>query len=100
MINGTYCIIMKTPMGKKSGQLTLHEDENELTGFIDILGNRNTIRNGTIKNGECRFSGVFETFIRNISFSAEGNVNEKEIFLVVKAGKLHMHISGKRIADG
>lgn len=95
MINGTYQIIMRTLIGKKYGQLTLYQDDNVLTGFIDILRHRNEIQDGEIVDGQCRFSGKFITPVRNIPFMAQGTVDERNISLSVKAGALEMSISGE-----
>ena len=99
MINSTYRIVMRTLIGKRYGQLTLYQDENVLTGFIDILRHRNEVYDGEIKNGKCRFSGKFITPVRSIPFMAEGTADEKNISLSVKAGPLEMSISGEIDVD-
>ncbi len=76
MINGTYQIEMKSPMGKKHGRLTLQEIESSLSGNIDILGHANEIHGDILSDGSCQFSGVFITRMRHISFRAEGCVDE------------------------
>ena len=95
MINGTYRIVMKTLMGKKYGRLTLYETENGLSGNMDILGHRNELCGGTLTDGKCRFSGKFVTPLRNISFTAEGNVDEKQVNLLIRTEKFTMPVFGE-----
>lgn len=99
MINSTYRIVMRTLIGKKYGQLMLYQDDNVLTGFIDILRHQNEIQDGEIIDGHCRFSGKFITPVRSIPFIAEGTADERNISLSVKAGLLEMFISGEIDAD-
>lgn len=99
MINGTYRIVMRTLIGKKYGQLTLYQEDNVLTGYIDILQHRNEIQDGEIIDGQCRFLGKFITPIRDIPFMAEGTADERNVSLNVKAGPLEMLISSEIDAD-
>jgi hypothetical protein len=96
MINGTYQIVMETLMGKRYGELTLHENERFLSGDINILGHDNEIKAGVIIDGICRFAGELVTPIRNIIFLAEGSVNETEVNLKIFTEKNVMSISGKK----
>jgi len=95
MINGTYRIVMRTLLGNRSGQISLFENNNVLTGTIEILNHQTEIREGSIRKGKCVFSGEFITPVRNIPFTAEGKINQKNISLKVKAGLLDLYISGE-----
>lgn len=95
----TYRIIMKTPLGKKSGHLTICESDNVLKGYIDILGHRTVIQDSKLVDGQCRFSGEFVTPVRNITFSAQGTADSEHVLLDVKAGLLDLSISGEAETD-
>lgn len=95
MIHGTYRIALRTLLGNKSGQLTLYENDSHLTGYIDILNHQTEIHEGFIQNEKCFFSGEFITPVRNIPFTAEGQIDQKHISLKVKAGLLDLFISGE-----
>lgn len=99
MIHGTYRIVLKTLMGRKSGRLTLYENDHVLTGFMEILGYRTEIHDGVLDDGRCRISGEFITPVRTIAFTAEGSVDEKAVSLNVKAGGLGLYLSGEIAAD-
>lgn len=95
MINGTYRIVMKTLMGKKYGRLTLYETENALTGTIDILGHQNTLSGERLSDGKCRFSGELVTPVRTFIFTAEGEINETQVNILIFTDKLTMSVSGE-----
>lgn len=95
MVNITYKIIMKTPMGKKNGFICLYENCSELCGFIDILGHRCELTNIILTDKKCSFNGELITPMRIIEFYAHGKANKKKIFLHIKAGKNLMRILGE-----
>lgn len=95
MINGTYKIVMKTLLGKKYGYFTLFENKSDLCGSIEIFGHRNKLYKGVFKNEKCRFSGEFVTPVRNIAFSAEGDMDEEKVNLLISTEKLTLPCSGE-----
>lgn len=97
MIDGTYRIVMSTTMGKKYGSLTLCEDENRLTGCLDMLGHKNNIYGSIQKDGRCQLIGEFKTLVRNIKFQAEGFINEHKLDFLVHAGEDTMSLTGELI---
>lgn len=94
MIDGTYQIVMKAPLGKRYGRLTLKENENKLSGDIEILGHKNQIEGNILKDGSCRFSGLFVTLTRDIKFWAEGKMDEVKVEILVHTDSYTMPIIG------
>lgn len=74
MIDGTYAIVMQTPMGPKKGRAVLHRRGNRVTGRLYILGKNNTFENGIVNGNHCAFSGELKTAIGKVAYTVEGSI--------------------------
>lgn len=50
-VDGTWNIVMKTPMGDRDASVTLKEDGGSLSGQMSSDGNTIDIENGKVENG-------------------------------------------------
>ena len=96
MIEGKYDIIMKTPMGAKKGAVILHVNGDSLSGYLDVLGNRNKFENGTVNGDSCMFSGELKTAVGKVAYVVEGCVDGDTLTAVSKTKKGDMQITGTR----
>ena len=58
MVDGTYQVRMRTPLGVKNGELILHSNDGTLNGSLVVMGKKNIFEPGV--NGD-ELSGIAKT---------------------------------------
>lgn len=96
MIDGTYAINIKTPMGLKKGELTLAGKDGVLTGKMVALGKENDINPGTYDGDHFAFSGELKTAVGKLAYDLSGTVNGDELSGVAKTKKGDLTLKGTR----
>lgn len=96
MVDGTYQVMLKTPMGVKKGELTLQDENGILTGFMTVMGKENPITPGTTDGIAFHFTGEMKTAVGKLAYDCSGSVNGEELTGTVKTKKGNLALSGKR----
>lgn len=96
MLNGTYIIALKTPMGLKSGKLVLEEKIDALTGKLCVLGKENPIHTGDYIDDRFIFAGRMQTAVGYLSYECTGYVVGNTLSATVQTKKGDFAIKGKR----
>ncbi|MEA4986983.1 MAG: hypothetical protein VB095_02910 [Anaerovorax sp.] len=77
MINGTYNITLRSPLGPRHGTLTLLQSDTNLSGSFDVLASHNIFENGHIQDNQFSFTAEMHTLlgkkIINVSGFLEGD---------------------------
>ena len=94
MINGTYEVKMKTPMGLKKGELVLNQYGNVLTGTMVILGKETPIENGETDGEHIRFSGELKTPVGKVAFDCVGTIKDGALNAEAKTKKGNFILTG------
>lgn len=96
MINGTYSIMLKTPMGVKKGEMILALDGTALHGSIVIKGKENPFSDGTVDGDSFTFSGELMSPVGKLVYDCIGSVTGDELAATAKAKKGTIQITGNR----
>lgn len=96
MIDGTYSVSLKTPMGLKKGDLVLATKEGTLTGKMIIMGKENPITDGTCEGDSFHFAGDLKTAVGKLSFTCDGSVSGDTLTAETRSKKGNFQITGKR----
>lgn len=98
MIDGTYTVEAKTPLGKRGGSLVLSTEGNACTADLTIAGKTKRLE-GTIEGDEVTFEGsVHLPFpIGNQNFVLSGTVNGDELVGVCRTKKFKFDVHGTRV---
>jgi hypothetical protein len=97
MIDGTYAIVMQTPMGLKKGRAILHQHGNRVSGRLALLDKSNTFENGTVNGNQYVFSGELKTAIGKVAYTVEGSIEGDGLNAVAKTVKGNLVITGTSI---
>jgi len=54
--DGTWNIVMKTPMGDREAQLLLEQRDEEISGFAISDGNKTEIKEGKVEDDRAKFN--------------------------------------------
>ena len=95
-VDGTWNVVVKSPMGDQPSTLTLKADGGTLTGTASAQGNTNPIANGKVDGDAVSWSNSITTpFPMTLEFS--GTVDGDSLTGTVKAGSFgSFPFSGKR----
>lgn len=96
MVDGTYQVMLKTPMGIKKGELVLRSADGILSGEMIVMGKENPIGPGTTDGSAFRFSGEIKTAVGKLAYDCTGSVAEDVLTGVAKTKKGDLALSGKR----
>ena len=95
-VDGTWNVVVKSPMGDQPSTLTLKADGGSLTGTASAQGNTNPIANGKADGNNISWSNSITTpFPMTLEFN--GTVDGDNLSGSVKAGSFgSFPFSGKR----
>ncbi len=96
MLDGTYTVKLKTPMGVKKGDVEFRTDGNDLTGKLIIMGKENPFTSGEADGENFRFCGEMTTAVGKVAFDCSGKVAGDAIEGNVKTKKGNLIMSGTR----
>lgn len=100
MIDGTYGIMMQTPIGQVRGVLTLKTNGEQLSGILKAMGKQHPFSGGNVQGEACAFSSVFQTPLGTIPLSVKGTVHG-DIFRATARTQWGMiTATGKRVLLG
>ena len=95
MIDGTYAVEAKTPMGKKDGQLVLATEGSTCIADLTIAGKTKRLQ-GTLDGENVTFEGSVHLPVGNVDFTLTGTVVGDELKGVCKAKKFNFDVHGVR----
>ena len=89
-----YKVFMSTPLGKKSGILTVDRSGSALSGWLDILEHKQPFEGTIDAAGNCRIKGTFITLLRTVTYIATGEMTESNVQLKVQGERNIFELSG------
>lgn len=96
MIDGTYSVMLKTPMGAKKGELIFSTEDLVLSGKLVVMGNNNMFNTCTADGDNFTFTGEIKTAMGKVAYECTGKVDGDNIEGIAKTKKGNMSLSGKR----
>lgn len=98
-MNGLYELSVNSPMGVIKGNLNLAVNGNNITGYIEINGKRNSFNNGVVTgNNKFSLSGTIKALFKTINYNVDGEVVNNTINLYAKTNMGNFSLSGKKIS--
>lgn len=95
----TYDIIMRTPLGKRQGQLRLNIQGSQISGDLEILGHTNPICGHMESDGRYHLEGQVVTLLRAFPFTAQGQMQSDSIYLTLQSHPHTFQIQGALAAQ-
>lgn len=93
----TYDVVMKTQLGDRRGKLYLERGQEEITGFLNILGHENPVRGNAAKNKQLVLDGEIVTLLSTLSFHAQGYADNETVRLTLYCPNHIFCITGSAI---
>lgn len=99
MSSNTYNIIMKTPLGERTGTLVAESNGSIINGWMDIMRHREPFEGTVDEKGNCCISGVFITLIRRVSYVATGQISSSSLHLKINDGQYVLVLTGTACSE-
>ncbi|WP_242953542.1 hypothetical protein [Clostridium merdae] len=96
-VNASYRISMRTPIGLQNGILFIAEEGDSIRGSIRTMGNTSYFKNGKLRNNTFEFSGILNTGLMRLKYSAKGKITESKLDATVKTDYGVYSLAGMRI---
>lgn len=96
-MDGLYQLSVKTPMGVITGNLKLITNGKNLSGYVEVMGNKNEFNNGSVNGNKFSISGILKTRLKNINYNVDGEVINNNINLYAKTNMGNFNLQGKKI---
>ena len=84
-----YSITLGTPIGKRSGTMTVDIHEGKVCGSLQLLQNTEAFSGVIDGQGNCEIDGTLVTLLRELPYHAVGRITETEI-------RMEMELAGER----
>ncbi len=94
MTQQNYNVIMKTPLGDRSGMLELFFSEAKISGYLNILRRKEPVAGELNRDGTCRLMGKFVTLMSEFYFEATGRISGDSIELTLRRGNSVFEMKG------
>ena len=95
-INGTYDVVISTPMGNMDSSVVLVVDGTSLSGKITFMKKENDFTDGTIdENGNISFKGDLKTPIGKMAYTITGTVSGGKVEAIAKTKMGDLAIKSK-----
>ncbi len=96
MVDGTYAVVVRTPLGACKAEVTLTSSGTACTAELAAKGKTGSAE-GTLEGDAFRFEGEAVTTLGKISYVAEGTADGSALTGTVRTKKGTLHVTGKRI---
>ncbi|MGI6216466.1 MAG: hypothetical protein ACOYIK_02520 [Coriobacteriales bacterium] len=97
MIDGTYNIKAKSPIGMQEGSFVFKTEGDALTGTANLMGSDATIENGAVDGDDFTFKlSQMDTPAGPMDFDVKGTVDGNDISGKIKCVMMTLKFSGGR----
>lgn len=79
-----YRICLTVPLGRRNGTMLLNQSNETFTGWLDVLGRKTAFSGTLLGNGQITLSGVLQTLVSTLPYTATGTVRGRRILLELK----------------
>ena len=86
MMQYTYEVTLDAPLGKKRGLLVLNAFAGDCRGVLSLMSYSNPVRGSVDADGACTLMGRMRTLMRNLPFTAEGQIDLESLELTLHWG--------------
>lgn len=94
MLDGTYRVVLKTPMGAKEGELRFQSEAGTLIGSFYVMDRENPFFSGSADGENFTFSGDMETAVGKLTYYCVGRVDGDALFGTAKTRKGDFPLTG------
>lgn len=83
-MDGMYKIELDTKMGKIDGIINIVTKNNELSGYLDIMGNKTEFSGGKVNGNNLSINGKAKAGFITIKYDITGEIKQNELLIKAK----------------
>lgn len=96
-MDGLYKINLNTKMGSLDGLINIVTNNNELSGYIEIMGNKTLFSGGEVKGNNLYIKGKAKAGFITIKYDIQGEIKEDTILIKAKTNMGSFETIGKKV---
>lgn len=96
-VNGTYSIIIESPIGKQEGSITYHTDGSVLTGTATAMGETFKIMDGKVDGDSFSHTIIMKTPMGKLNAKVTGKAEGNTVSGMFTSPIGRIYFSGKRV---
>ena len=79
-----YRICLSAPLGDRTGIMVIHEDAGKVDGTLNVMNKENRFSGILSADGQLTLSGVIQTLVSTVRYTAAGTISGRKILLNLK----------------
>ena len=96
-MDGMYKIELNTKMGNMDGLINIVTSGNELSGYIELMGNRTEFSGGEVKGNNLHIKGKAKAGFITIKYDIQGEVKQDELIIKASTNMGSFETVGKKV---
>lgn len=93
-----YKINLNTQMGNLEGLINIVIKNNELSGYIEIMGNKTVFSGGKVNGNKLYINGKAKAGFITIKYDIEGEIKQDELLIKAKTNMGSFETVGKKVS--
>ena len=95
-----YQICLSAPLGERSGTMIMCESNGRVDGWLEVMNRKNMFSGTVSADRQIELSGVLQTLISTVRYTATGTISGQRILLNLKTESgAYYPVSGEELKD-
>lgn len=99
MIEQKYKVVLYTPLGERKGMLGLVFSDDKISGYLEILGHRESVLGDLDHGGNCKLAVKIVTLMSKFCYEAVGRIDDKSVDLMLYGERNELSMKGSAVID-
>ncbi len=96
-MDGLYKVNLNTKMGDIEAIINIVTNNNELSGYIEMMGNKTNFSGGKINGNNLSISGKAKAGFITIKYDIQGKIQQDELVINAKTNMGSFETIGKKV---
>ncbi len=92
-----YEIQLEVPLGIRKGNMSLHINNEQISGELEVLGNKETFEGNITNDGVISITGTLVSIVRNIPYKGIGKIQENTLQMLLCVSDGSYKLTGKQV---
>ena len=96
-MDGIYKINLNTQMGNIDGLINIVTKENDLTGYLEVMGNKTEFAGGKVQGNNLYINGKAKAGFITIKYDIQGEIRGNDLLIKAKTNMGSFETIGKKV---
>lgn len=94
-----YEIQLDVPLGIRKGTMSLNINDNEVSGELEVLGNKETFEGSITDDGIISITGMLVSLVRHIPYKGIGNIQSNTLKMLLCVQDDSYKLTGHQVSN-